>query len=321
MKTVFKNLVFKSLYVIAAARYPKIRADLKYFVRDNYYCKLFQTRFFIKDYLNKKPYKVITYQGEFDQELRYVIPFAYWHFINGTLGKTVSCSYTKELYFFSKNHEEKFEQRIWTETYNHYNVPNMTHSNTYSFKKWLQVPFKQYYKNDKFKFEKPILIIANKYNIEWDQPPINFFDITTLDNIISGYKHKYQIIYNRPLSKQIVLDNSEVLSLNEHNFIRSNHPEVILMDDLFAENQTVINNYNHLQLMVYANCEKFVSIHGGTAVFASYFGGINIILSNPDWGMETLFNEYETLFPKLSGAKVLHAKKVSDVFKFLEHYY
>ena len=321
VKTALKTFSLKLLYVFAAAKYPKIRADLKYFVRDNYFCKILQIKYLLKDYHHKKPYKVISYQGEFDQEIRYVIPFAYWHHINGTLDKTISSSYTKELYFFSNNHEEKFEKRIWTETYKHYNVPNMTHSNTYSFKKWLQVPYKSYYQNNQFVYDKPLLIIANKYNIEWDQPPINFFDVPTLDQIITKYKQHYQIVYNRPLSGQIVLDNSEILSLDEHTFISQNHPEVILMNDLYLQHQSTLNNYNHLQLQVYANCDKFISIHGGTAAFASCFGGTNIILSNPNWGMETLFNEYENLFPKLSNAKILHAKEASEVFDYLELYY
>lgn len=96
----------------------------------------------------------------------------------------------------------------------------MTHSNSYSFKKWKTVPYKDFYSNDTFKYGKPTLVIANKYNIEWDQPPVNFFDITTLDAIITQQKHKYQIVYNRPLSGQIVLDNSEILDLNEHDWIR-----------------------------------------------------------------------------------------------------
>jgi hypothetical protein len=121
------------------------------------------------------------------------------------------------------------------------------------------------------------------------------------------------------LSTQIVLDNSEILDLNEYPWLKENHPEVMLMNDLYAEHKDkVVNNFNHLQLMVYANCDRFISIHGGTAIFASYFGGTNIILSNPNWGMEILFDEYSTIMPKLSGTKILHAKSTDEV---LEHVY
>jgi hypothetical protein len=51
------------------------------------------------------------------------------------------------------------------------------------------------------------------------------------------------------------------------------------MEDLYKENKIKARNYNHFQLSVYANCEKFISIHGGTAALASCFKGSNIILS------------------------------------------
>src|SRR5215213_4650455 len=104
-----RRLILKSLYVIAFVKYPRLRNDLRYFIRDNWYCKLRQVKFLLKDYVFKKEYKVINYEGEFDQELRYVIPFAYWHHLNGTLQKTISSKNTKEFYFFSKNHEERYE--------------------------------------------------------------------------------------------------------------------------------------------------------------------------------------------------------------------
>ncbi|GEO10783.1 hypothetical protein [Segetibacter aerophilus] len=316
-----QRLILKSLYAFVLIKYPRIRNDLRYFIRDNYFCRLNQARFLVKDYLVKEQYKEVEYYGEFDQELRYVLPFAYWHHLNGTLKKTISCKNTKEFYFFSKNHEEKYSERVWKAGYDYYDVPNMTHSNSFSYRKWARVPLKKFYKNDEFVFEKPILIIANKYNIEWDNPPLNYLDIASLDKIISTYKHKYQVIYNRPLSTQIISDNSEVLDLNEHSWLREKHPEVLLMNDLYTSYRSKVASFNHLQLMVYANCDRFISMHGGTAALASYFGGKNIILSNPSHGMEHHFDEYKTIFPALSGATILHAKSRDEVFRYLEELY
>ena len=316
-----QKLLLKFLYVVAAIRYPKFRGDLGYFVRDNWYARLNQVRFFREDYLTKKPYKVIEFQGEFDQELRYVIPFAYWHHLNGTLKKTISCTNTKPFYFFSENHHEQHTERIWQKAYGNYTMPNMTHSPTFDYSKWTPVPFKMHYRNDLFVYAKPLLVIANKYNIEWDKPPINFLDINALNQLIIALKSNYQIVYNRPLSGQIVLDNSEIMDLGEHAWIRENHPEVLLMNDLFEQYRDRVHNYNHLQLMVYANSERFVSMHGGTAALASQFGGINVILSHPGGGWEHAFNEYETIFPAFSGAKILHARQVDEVFTLVEAYF
>ena len=315
-----QRLVLKFLYVVAALKYPAIRRDLRYFVRDNYYSRLNQLRFIGQDYVAKKKYKVIDYHGEFDQELRYVLPFAYWHHLNGTLKQTISCTNTKPFYYFSDNHLEQYQKRVWQAGYDYYDVPNMTHSPTFDFSKWTRVPLKEHYKNEEFVFGKPLLVIANKYNIEWDKPPINFLDIPALDRIVSMFKTTYQIIYNRPLATQIVGDNSETMDLKEHAWLREKHPEVLLMNDLYDRHRAAVQSFNHLQLMVYANCGRFISMHGGTAALASYFGGINIVLSHPGGGMEHDFNEYATIFPALSGATILHAKNTDEVFRHLEKF-
>lgn len=316
-----QRLILKCLYVVAALRNPGIRRDLRYFVRDNYFCRLNQFRFVARDFLIKKKYKVVDYKGEFQSEILHVLPFAYWHHLNGTLQQTVSCVGTKEFYFFSEKHDERYVTREWEAGYDYYDVPSMTHGSSFRSVKRAQVPLKEYYRNDRFVFGKPILVIANKYNIEWDNPPINFLDINVLDWIVLTYKDRYQIIYNRPQPTQIVEDNSEILDLHEHDWLREKHPEVILMDDLYEQYKSEVNNFNHLQLMVYANCDRFVSVHGGTAALASYFGGINIILSDPNWGMEHSFNEYATIFPALSGAKILLAKAPHEVVTYLDKYY
>ncbi|MBC3786893.1 hypothetical protein [Spirosoma utsteinense] len=313
-----QRLVLKFLYVVAALKYPAIRRDLRYFVRDNYFCRLNQLRFAGRDYVSRSPYKVIDYQGEFDQELRYVLPFAYWHHLNGTLRQTISCSNTKPFYFFSENHLERYDKRIWEAGYDYYEVPNMTHSPTFDFTKWARVPLRDQYKNDVFAFDKPLLVIANKYNIEWDKPPVNFLDIPALDRIVTMFKATHQIVYNRPLATQIVGDNSETMDLKEHQWLREHHPEVVQMNDLYEQHRDNVQSFNHLQLMVYANCNRFISMHGGTAALASYFGGINLILSHPGGGLEHHFNEYATIFPALSGATILHARNRDEVFQHLK---
>ncbi|WP_242922474.1 hypothetical protein [Pontibacter liquoris] len=296
-----------------------MHGKLQRYIRDNYYSRLYQIRYCIQDYYIKKKYKVIEFRQEFQQELTFVLPFAYWHHLNGTLKKTISCADTKDFYFFSEDHEERYTYRVWKSEDNPYAVPNMAHSYTFSFKKWARVPLKEHFTNDIFLFEKPILVIANKYNVEWDGAPINFFDYPTLYKIISTYKDRYQIIYNRPEPDHIVLDNSEILDMKEHAAIRQDHPEVLLMSDLFKAYKEKVNSFNHLQLLVYANCSHFVSVHGGTAALASYFGGTNIVFSKR--GIEHYFKEFSSIFPALSGANVLHAKTEADVFRYLEAHY
>lgn len=291
----------------------------EFFLWKNSYARLVQTKYCINDYVLRPRYKEIAYRQEFQQELTFVLPFAYWHHLNGTLGKTISSKYTKELYFFSDNHEERFDKRVWRLPKDDFTVPNMYHCSTVSFEKWAQVPLKEYYENDLFVFDKPLLIIANKYNTEWGKGPINYFSLPMLDRILTMFSHKYQIVYNRPGPDYIVMDNSDILELKEAEFIRKHYPEVILADDLFQAHRGQVNNYNHFQLLLYANCERFLSVHGGTAALASYFSGKNVILSRR--GHEHRYNEFKTIFPALSGAEIYHARNEAEVLRYLQQHY
>jgi len=310
----YNNLLNKFLSLYVLLRHGKVPVELKYFYRDTYHCKLRQLRYFVRDYIIKKPYKEITYSGEFAAEVQFALPHAYWHFKNGTLKKTVSSTYTKELYFFSPDHLEQFETRTNEGNYN-FEIPRIIYSHDYNLGKWTPVPLKEHYANKIYVYDKPILIIANRYNMEWDGPPVSYFSIDTLDYVIKNLKEKFQIIYNRPKPQNITLDNSEIYDLGEFEWLEQEHPEVVLMEDLFKENKGNARNFNHLQLMVYANASHFLSIHGGTATLASYFGGTNIILSKK--GPEHYFNCYHKLYPQFSGAKILHAKTEEAVKDFV----
>jgi hypothetical protein len=152
--------------------------------------------------------------------------------------------------------------------------------------------------------------------MEWDGPPISFLSIEILQFIFDSLKEDYTIIYNRPGAKHITMDNSEIYELNEIDWIRTHYPEVILMDDLYQENKGNATSFNHLQLMVYANAENFISTHGGTSVLASYFKGTNLILSKH--GPEHSFGCYAKLYPKLSGARIFHAKTDEELKKMVK---
>ena len=299
-------------------RYPNVPKGYSYFYRDTYICQLTQWKYLIKDYIIKKPYKKISFSGEFTPDLAFALPFAYWHLKNGTLLATEGAKYTNEIYFFSPAHQEIYETRTTEGNYN-FETPRILYSQDYNMSKWLEVPLKATYANDIYLYEKPILIVANRYNMEWDGPPISFLSIQQLEKIFNTYKDKYQIIYNRPRPENITNDNSDIYDLDEYDWIEQNFPEVILMENLYKENKGKANNFNHLQMMVYANSNHFVSTHGGTGALASYFGGLNIILSKK--GGEHHFHCFDKLYPKLSGATIFHAKTDDEVTQFLEQHY
>jgi hypothetical protein len=310
-----KKLINKVLGAYVHARYKHIDKSLRYFIRDTLYCDLMQWKYVVKDHVLRKKYKTVAFNGEFGPELQFVLPFAYWHYKNGTLKQTQSCKHMADFYFFSPDHKEVFDLRSNEGNYN-FEVPRVLYSHNYNMKKWLQVPLKEVYKNDVYVFDKPVLIIANRYNMEWNGPPISFLSIEMLQFIFDALKDDYTIIYNRPGAQHITMDNSEIYELNEISWIKANYPEIVLMHDLYAENKGNARNFNHLQLMVYANAENFISTHGGTSVLASYFKGTNIILSK--YGPEHTFNCYNTLYPKLSGARIFHAKTDDELKKMVK---
>jgi hypothetical protein len=310
-----KKLINKILGAYVHTRYKHIDKSLRYFIRDTLYCNLMQWKHAVNDYGTRKKYKTIAFRGEFGPELQFVLPFAYWHYKNGTLKETQSCQGMKEFYFFSPSHKEIFELRSNEGNYN-FEIPRILYSHDYNMKKWLPVPLKEVYKNNIYLFEKPALIVANRYNMEWDGPPISFLSIEILQFIFDSLKEDYTIIYNRPGAKHITMDNSEIYELNEIDWIRTHYPEVILMDDLYQENKGNATSFNHLQLMVYANAENFISTHGGTSVLASYFKGTNLILSKH--GPEHSFGCYAKLYPKLSGARIFHAKTDEELKKMVK---
>jgi hypothetical protein len=304
------KILRKGLALYVSIKYSLAPKHLRYFYVDTYFCLLTQWKYLIADYISKHKYKTVEFSGEFAPELQFVLPFAYWHFKNGTLKKTISSKYTRELYFFSPDHEEKFDSRANGGNYN-YETPRILYSHDYDMSKWLPVPLKEKYKNDIYVFEKPILIIANRYNMEWDGPPISFFSIDMLEFIIRTLSDDFKIIYNRPNPRNIITDESLIYDLNENQWLKENHPEVILMEDLYRINKGKARNFNHLQMLVYSNAEHFISTHGGTSAFSSYFGGTNLIFSRQ--GPEHHFNCYQTLYPKLSGAKIIHAKTDNEL--------
>jgi hypothetical protein len=313
----FKRLCDKALSGLVMARYPGISDENRYFVRNNYFARLYQYKFLVNDYLIKKPYKQIAYNGEFQQELTFVLPFAYWHYKNGTLKATFASMFTRDLYFFSPEHHEVFSTREWEHNAN-YHIPNVEHSYTFDFSKWHPVPFREHFSNQIFRYGKPVLVIANRYNTEWGVNPISYLDRDVLAFILQQAGDRYQVIYNRPEPHNIVGDNSVVQDLQEKQWLREEHPSVLLMEDLYTQykDKGILNSFNHLQCMVYSQAEKFVSVHGGTATLASCFGGTNIIYSQK--GREHEFREFESLMPRLSGAHIIHAAQPEQLYQAIK---
>ena len=112
------RIINKILGLYVRLRHAGVDNKLRYFYRDTYYCQVVQWKYLLKDFITKGPYKTISFQGEFAPELQFVLPFAYWHYKNGTLKSTRSAKYTAPFYFFSPDHKEVFDTRTNEGNYN-----------------------------------------------------------------------------------------------------------------------------------------------------------------------------------------------------------
>jgi len=156
-----KKLINKILSLYVRIRFPNVDHKLRYFIRDTYYCDLMQLKYVVTDHIIKKKYKTISFSGEFGPELQFVLPFAYWHYKNGTLKTTRSSAFTAEFYYFSPNHKEIFDERTNEGNYN-YETPRILYSHNYDMRKWLPVPLKEIYKNEVYIYDKPVLMVDNR---------------------------------------------------------------------------------------------------------------------------------------------------------------
>lgn len=254
--------------------------------------------------------------GEFGFELSIHIPFVNYLYQNNAL---VSCHVMKSMvdwYTFLPANllvicEDKTRSLILTNLSQYpavvcsYKIakrvlsPEMSvHQNLYDTELYKPPVLKGRYSHLVSDFTKPLLIIHNKYSIEWDKQPINFISVPFLKQLVEAFNNKYCIIYIHPTNKTngYVKDNQSLLEFNV--------PEDMWGHGFTIQKLMKIHNlsYNTLQLALHDKCTKFISVQGGSSRIASYFQGTNIILHKQ--GSELQAKSYEGYFEKLSHAKI-----------------
>jgi hypothetical protein len=111
-------------------------------------------------------------------------------------------------------------------------------------------------------------------------------------------------VYVRPTNDDIVGDHQAIRDLGEFEIIGARFPDVLTIQQLHAKHPEL--SFNELQMRLFANCERFVSVLGGSSFLASYFVGTNIVYAREGW--EVSCNAYAHWFHLFSGAKVLSAR-------------
>jgi hypothetical protein len=243
---------------------------------------------------------------EFGYELISVLPHAYDLYLQGKLKGTVSGNDTAPFYYFSPSHTINKKERSWYNT-EKVKTPNINiHRHTLDKKNWTPPPLKEYYANDELKFDKELLIICNRHNIEWNERPINFFNEETLKELFELLKDKYQVVYINIEGRPELYDNAKPIPLKDFDLLRS-YPECINIHDLHKKHKY---SFNELQLRLFANCSKYITMNGGHAILAAYFGGENIVMSKPGkpHAKEILpqVNSFYRWYNEFGGQRVMH---------------
>jgi hypothetical protein len=264
------------------------------------------------------------YLGEFAFELLAVVPYAYWLHQRGRLEFTVSTADTRCLYYFSPNHVERSVERTYVPI-TEYPIGERgpTRFDRTSFpevldtSRWTPPPYREIYDDGRFQWAKPPLVVCNKTSDEdylGDGPPVNHMDLELLLALVAKLRTRYTVIYNRPKSDDIVNDHSEIRDLGDIAAVTAAYPDVLTIQALHGEHPDL--TFNELQLRLFASCERFVSVLGGSSYLASYFGGTNVVYAQRGW--EVTCGAYDGWFRQFSGARVVAAATPDELLAAVE---
>uniref|UniRef100_A0A7S3DSD4 Uncharacterized protein n=1 Tax=Entomoneis paludosa TaxID=265537 RepID=A0A7S3DSD4_9STRA len=262
------------------------------------------------------------WDGEFGMEMRVFVPWAHYKSrhkckrlqTHGVVG-------SKYMYYFSDEHiihreAKRHSIRNGLPPGNPFGADNV---HIRSFPKdadWEPPNFKQFFQRpemvDMFD-SKPLVILQNKYTLEWKEDPTNFYSVSLLRKLFKYLTPKYTIVYRRETAKAIQdHQDTDRLDLGEMDMIRKEFPSVVLYQDL-QEGLTDPEDQNLLLFGLMSLSKRFLSVQGGTAVISSFFGGSNSILIK--WGVETDVGDYN-YFHRFSNATIAWKEKNGE---FIDH--
>ena len=248
--------------------------------------------------------------NEFTWDMLRTLPKAYYFKNKDKDVKIFIKPNLSSLYYFSDTIKEKpiFSTDNDPKTYN-FNQPNFTKS------EWLPPPIKKDFQGY-YNFKKPTLIIQNKYSLEFSNEGIfNFFSLKFLDTFFNTFKKKYQIIYIRPRpnQKNYYEDRNDIMPFEDYELIKNNHPEVKTIYDFIDDEP----DFNLLQFKLHSTAEKHLSVSGGNACLAAYFGGEVVIFDSPEgkgagrgiWKTDSWLN-------LLAGSKIVGFNNYNDILNY-----
>lgn len=230
--------------------------------------------------------KLLEVSNEFGIEIIFYVGYYFYLFSNELLFDNVITTYEgmEAYYYFVRKEQLVFKKckRQWVNPKIDCVMKYCSlDKNSINLSCWLSPNYKKYYKNNLFKYDKELLIISNKHNIEWGSPPINFIDICCLEKIINKLSDKYQLVYIRSHNidshLQYSYDETNV-DFNDFELIKNKYNDkVIIFNDLFQNSEFKHMNYNLLKCYLFSSCDNYICVQGGATNLISYFAKHMII--------------------------------------------
>ena len=303
---------------------------------------------------------VIKTNPEFGIELVLTIPYAYYLHTQGKLEQVITSKGMKPFYYFCDNVIDELEYRsidnehaglnslpnnwihhnaekVFGTEYSNLSKDDQAKANGYlDYSEWKCPPYRDHFKDDSLKLDKPTIFVSNKYNIEHGEMPHGYYDIMCLYEIFTYLTEKgYSVIYKRATNKEgFTIDQNEWQTLNSNlnkgiiadvdgigpitdHLLTKYFKDVYLVDDLIGD-----NDYNETQLKLMANSSGFISVCGGNSVLSSCFEAPVITYVHKGKELRPQYFDENSYFRKLSGADIYPVfdiiTKINDIDKLKE---
>ena len=293
---------------------------------------------------------VVRNNAEFGVELTLAVPYAYWLHEQGELETVITSKGMSPFYYFCDDVREEFNFRtIDNEAAGLNDLPNnwihgdtkagtvMTRPGVLDYSQWKLPPYKEFYKIDDFIFKKPTVFLTNIFNHPdaSDKRHYHHFCIKSLYDIFSSLNEKgYDVIYKRETNKnkEITFDQNEMNTIHTKNDILAEVEGLGVISDFdlvsYFDNvqlfKDIVDNspmgYNETQLKLLANCDKYISVCGGSGILSSCFGGTTIIYVTQGRELRPNYFSDDGYFHQLSKSKILPVFDLVDDIKKRGHH-
>ena len=266
----------------------------------------------------------IAFTGEFGSELIWALPAAYAAWQRGALGSTRGCGAVAPFYWFSPNHVDDVTcKKSWRKGKGFSDLHARAHSaDTPPRETWWPPPLRAHYRRlglpalpagARLDPTRPLVVLHNKYSKEWNKPPVNFFSLPLLADILAILAaNDLQSLYIRHgHSSGFEEAGSNMRPFGDYDFLRAaaangSAPGLLLLDDVAAANPEM--PLNEVQLRMLAAGDHGVSVQGGPSLLLAQFfqGGDLVVLHRR--GHEAKSGEYGRLFERFDGARITVAR-------------